>query len=97
MIQFRNKYFYGTIDKKKKKKTLNSCVVNLKFSCLFLFWSCVNFVGVTVAVFMCLLLLIKPHKRIIEHMEKQSWVMFGFGSTPREGAGLDAIVFAVKY
>jgi len=42
-------------------------------------------------------LLMKPHKRIIEHMEKQSWVMFGFGSTPREGAGLDAIVFAVKY
>lgn len=57
----------------------------------------VNFVAVTVTVFMRLLLLIKPLKRIIEHMEKQSWVMFGFGSTPREGAELDAIVFAVKY
>jgi len=33
----------------------------------------------------------------MEHMEKQSWVMFGFGSTPREGAELDAIVLAVKY
>jgi hypothetical protein len=94
MIQFRNKYFYGIIDPKKKNF---GCVVNLKFSCLFLFWSRVNFVGVTVTVFMCLLLLIKPLKRIMEHMEKQSWVMFGFGSTPREGAELDAIVLAVKY